>query len=133
MRAWVKRKCEQRRVQRELLCQRLLAYLQEHGPTLYATITHDLNCGFGQLQRVGQDLKRAGKLYVGRAREGHDSRRVWSLTPIVKEPAKPRPVAKPRAKEPIETSGIGIDAEDIAWMQYYQIPRAERRAMELRK
>ena len=111
---------QQNRAVRELLTRWVLAYLQENGQSLYQDIARDLPTGkTGHLRLVGTALKRAGTLYVGMVLLGGVQLTVWSLAPI-----------RLKRKQLPPSKGIGIDAEHQAWMQHWQLPRAERWMMQ---
>lgn len=113
-----------RKAEHDRLRALVLAYLEQNGPRPFAQILEDLNACPGQLQRVATQLKKEGALHVAAVRPGFDSRKVWSLTPF----PKPRPQAK-AVKLPAAI-GLGLDPEDLAWMAYWQLPRAERLARD---
>lgn len=119
-----KRDRQRRRVELDRLRAWVLVYLEQHGPSLVQDIKRDLNAKQGQLQMICAKLKKEGALHVAAARAGFDKRKVWSLTPF----PKPRPQAKAVRLPP--AGGIGLDPEDLAWMAYWQLPRAERRARD---
>lgn len=114
------------RVELDRLHAWVLAYLEQHGPSLFQDIERDLSAKRGQLFKICTRMKKEGVLYVGEACVGVDSRKVWSLTPF----PPPRPQA-PTVRLP-PARGIGLDPADLEWMAYWRLPRAERRALERR-
>jgi len=118
------RKAFRSRVELARLHAWVLAYLEQHGPSLFQDILRDLNAKRGQLFKIGARMKKEGVLYVDHASEGVDDRKVWSLTPFPPKRPQAPAVKLPRA------GGIGLDPEDLAWMAYWQLPRAERRARD---
>lgn len=113
----------QRRAEHELLEKWVVAYLTERGPSLYSQIVTDLNCKTGQLSRVLTKLRRANRAYTGAAIPGRNSKRIWSLNPIVRNRVRTQEKKKPASF---------VTQEDLAWMDFYRKPRHERRQLGVR-
>lgn len=113
----------QRRAEHELLEKWVVAYLTERGPSFYSQIVTDLNCKTGQLSRVLTKLRRENRAYTGAAIPGRNSKRIWSLNPIVRNRVRTQ-----EKKKPVSF----VTQEDLDWMAYYSLPRHERRQLGVR-
>lgn len=110
----------QRRAEHELLEKWVVAYLSERGPTFYSQIVADLKCKTWKLSKVLTKLRRENRAYIGAALPGRNSKRIWSLNPIVRNRFRTQGKKKPDRQE------------DLNWMAYYSKPRHELRQLGVR-
>lgn len=121
-RAWVNkaardkiRESENRRLKEEIP-----RFLLEHGPTEFAELTEALHSTRGRMVMAGKELESSGEIYRYRICPNRDSRRIWSITAPPKR--EPRPV------RPVKMVEIGMDPEDLAWMENQRRSAEERKA-----
>lgn len=119
-----KKRAAQRKAWKEKEISRLAAevprFLQEKGPTEFNVLLNELETTIGRLSQVGRMLEESGVIHRYRICPGRDSRRIWSLEP--KPPIEPKPIGETRRP------GIGMEPEDLAWMEQQQKNAAERKA-----
>lgn len=119
-----KRRAAQNRARTEKeisrLTRKIPAFLKENGPTEFATLLDALETTIGRLSKVGRMLEESGVIHRYRAYPGRDSRRMWSLDHSPEIEPKPRNEAK--------RPEIGMEPEDLAWMEQQQKNAAERQA-----
>lgn len=96
------------------------AFLKENGPTGFTTLLDALKTTIGRLSKAGQILEESGVIHRYSAYPGMDSRRVWSLDK--------RPTIEPKQKKEAKRLKIGMEPEDLAWMEQQQKNAAERKA-----
>jgi hypothetical protein len=114
------------RVHADRLRRWILAYLGQHGPTECVQIARDLGEEWRRLVRIGALLLQRGMIFSYPKNPPLDETRVWSL-----QPPPPSAPKKTTYKKPAVS--IGLDPENLAWMQYWSARRAARQICQVRE
>lgn len=101
------------------LCDAVLQFLREHGPTDFVALVAAMKTTTGRLSQAGRTLQDSGAIHRYRACPGRDSHRIWSL--------EPQPMREQKSQSKPRNPGIGMDVEHLQWMETY------RKKAELRR